>query len=171
MNTGIKTRYAERDDIYQISVFINDCWKVAYCNIISADYLNAMSVEARNTAMLKRFDSSTSDFLMMFDGDRLIGAAVFGKSFTDGYEQDGEISAIYLCDDCIGKGYGRQLCMLVEQALCAKGYEHLVLDVLSDNTRAINFYQALGFRTVAYNSIRLGETDYPLTIMRKEAGG
>ena len=167
MPTGIEIRSAGRDDIYQISAFLHDCWRIAYRHIISDDYLDAMTVEARNVGLLKRFIEGLSDFMMMFDSNDLIGVAVFGKSFTDGYEEDGEATGLYLRDDYIGKGYGHQLLMLIEQALSAKGYPSFVLDVLSDNKRAIRFYQSHGFRIVTDRSIRLGEIDYPLTIMRK----
>jgi ribosomal protein S18 acetylase RimI-like enzyme len=70
----------------------------------------------------------------------LISAAVFGKSFTEGYEEDGEISAIYLREDYIGRGYGHRLYVDVEQVLAAKGYANYVLDVLSENQQAIQFY-------------------------------
>jgi len=167
MSTGIEIRYAGRDDIYQISAFLHGCWKKAYRHIISDDYLDAMSVEARNVGLLKRFAEGVSDFIMMLDGNDLVGVAVFGKSFTDGYEEDGEVTGLYIRDDYIGKGYGRQLLMMIEQALSAKGYSRFVLDVLSNNKRAIRFYQSHGFGIVADRSIRLGDVDYPLTIMRK----
>lgn len=165
MNDRIQIRYAGRDDIYRIAAFLNDCWKTAYRQIVSADYLDAMSIEERNKGLFKRFDEDASEFLMMFDGDELIGAAVFGKSFTEEYEEDGEVSAIYLRENYIGKGYGHQLYMNMEQALSAKGFTNYILDVLTDNARAIKFYLAHGYEKVADRYIRLDEIDYPLVVM------
>jgi len=104
----------------------------------------------------------------MYDKDKLIGASVFGKSFTDGYPDDGEISAIYLQHDYIGKGHGHALFTKIEEALSAKKYTHFVLDVLSENIRAVSFYQKHGYETVDDRSIKLGDRDYPLTVFRKK---
>ena len=167
MNDKIQIRLAGRDDVYRIATFLDDCWKTAYRGIISDTYLDSLPIKERNEGRLKRFDEGGADFLMMFDDDKLIGAAVFGKSFTEGYEEDGEVSAIYLREDYIGKGYGHKLYMSIEQSLAAKRFHNYVLDVLKDNVRAIRFYQAHGYEIVDERSILLGDTDYPLVVMRK----
>jgi len=167
MNDKIQIRQAGRDDIYKVATFLDDCWKTAYRGIISDEYLDSLPIKERNEGRLKRFDEGGTDFLMMFDDDRLIGAAVFGKSFTEGYEEDGEVSAIYLREERIGKGYGHQLYMSIEQALAAKGFNNYVLDVMKDNVRAIQFYRAHGFEIVDDRSILIGDTNYPLVVMRK----
>ena len=167
MNDKIQIRQAGRDDIFRISTFLDDCWKTAYRGIISDAYLDTLPNEERNKGRLQRFDEGGTDFLMMFDDDELIGAAVFGKSFTEGYEDDGEVSAIYLREDCIGKGYGHQLYMSIERALSAKDYNNFVLDVFKDNVRAIRFYQTHGYEIVDDRSIIFGGIDYPFIIMRK----
>ena len=164
---GIQIRHAGRDDIYSVAAFLHECWQAEYRRIITDDFLDAMSVGERHKGLLGRYDEGTSEFLLMFDGDLLIGASVFGKSFTDGYRDDGEISAIYLHHDYIGKGYGHRLFARVEQALAAKGYAWLVLDLLEGNARALRFYLAHGYVAVDSRKIRLGGIDYPLAVLRK----
>jgi ribosomal protein S18 acetylase RimI-like enzyme len=168
MHNSIRIRYARREDIYAIAAFLNDCWKAEYRQIISDDYLDMMSVEERHEGLLKRYNNCVSDFFMMLEGDCLIGAVVFGKSFTDGYKEDGEISAIYLHEDYIGKGYGHRLFRKTEQALAAKGHTCFLLDLLTGNARALRFYLAHGYEKVADRHLRLGDNDYPLTVMRKK---
>ena len=104
----------------------------------------------------------------MLDDERLVGGAVFGKPFMQDCENDGEISAIYLQHDYIGKGYGHMLFAEVEEALIAKGYAHFVLDLLEGNARALRFYLAHGYKKVSDSKITLGENDYPLVVLRKE---
>ena len=99
---------------------------------------------------------------------KLIGAAVFGKSFTDGYPNDGEVSAIYLHHNYIGKGYGHELFIKIEESLAEKGYINFVLDVLTDNICAVKFYQKHGYKKVDERSIKLGNIEYPLTVFRKK---
>ena len=165
---NMKIEYAKRDDIYDIAAFLNECWRTEYRNIISDDYLDTMTVEKRHNGLLAAFDEGRSDFLIARDEGRIIGVAVFGKSLTEGYGDDGEISAIYMREDYIGKGFGHKLFTRVEQALAAKGYSHFVVDLLAGNTRAYEFYLAHGYEVVADNTIKLGEANYALYVMRKK---
>jgi ribosomal protein S18 acetylase RimI-like enzyme len=101
----------------------------------------------------------------LFSG--LFQATVFGKSFTEGYPDDGEISAIYLHHDYIGKGHGHAFMREVEELLAVKGYADFVMDVLFNNARAVRFYLAHGYEIVEESAIKLGERDYPIIVMRK----
>ena len=168
MTDTIKITYATRDEIFEIASFLDACWKAKYSRIIVPDFLGDLSVDERHEKLLIRFDAGTSAFLIMRDGERMIGASVFGKSFTEGYPEDGEVSAIYLHHDYIGKGYGHILFTRIERELTAKGYSHFVLDVLSANTRAVSFYEKHGYEKVDERSITLGAHDYPLTVFRKK---
>ena len=162
-------RQAGRDELYNIAVFLDDCWREVYRHIVSDEFLDSMSSDERHKSVIKRYDEGASDFVVLFDNESLVGAAVYGKSFTGGYENDGEISAIYLRKDYIGRGYGHSLIVKIEQALSDKGYTHFVLAVLSENTRALNFYLDHGYEKVADRTIRIGENEYPLTVLRKSA--
>ena len=168
MNDLIHIRYGRRGDIHRVAVFLHNCWQAAYRPIVAEHDLNAISVEQRHHGLLTRYDTGSSEFLMMFDESRLIGTAVFGKSSTEGYADDGEITAIYLHRDSFGKGYGRRLFIQAELALAAKGYAHFVLDVLAGNAQALRFYLARGYEKVTDRSVRLGENDYPLAVLRKK---
>ena len=159
---------ATREELFEIAAFLNDCWKVEYREIISPDYLDSMSDDEKYNKLLARFDEQLLDFLVMRDAGKLIGVSIFGKSYTDGYPDDGEIMAIYLRHDYIGNGHGHALFAEVEAALSARGFAYFVLDVLSENNRAIAFYKKHGYEIVAERTISLGENDYPLTIFRKK---
>ena len=158
---------AERDELRDVAAFLHDSWKTEYSEIISPYYLGSMTVKERRERLLDRFDKGLSDFFTVRDGGRLIGSAVFGKSFTDSYPDDGEISAIYLHRDYIGKRYGSALLLKIEEALSSKGYTYFVLDVLTANTRAVSFYQRHGYVKVLDTSIKLGAHSYPLSVFRK----
>jgi len=164
----MKITYATRNEIFEIAAFLDACWKAEYRGIVAPDFLGGLSVDERHKKLSARFDEGTSAFLIMRDGERMIGASVFGKSFTEGYPDDGEISAIYLRHDYIGKGYGHALFTKIEQELTAKGYSHFVLDVLSANMRAVSFYEKHGYEKVDNRSVTLGAHDYPLTVLRKK---
>ncbi|MDR3051208.1 MAG: GNAT family N-acetyltransferase [Oscillospiraceae bacterium] len=160
---------AKREELREIAAFLHACWQTEYSKIVASDFLGDMSVDERHAMLLGRFDADASAFLTMRDGVQLVGAVVFGQSATEGYSDDGEISAIYLHHDAIGKGHGHALFTKAEDALRAKGYRHFVLDVLSQNERALHFYLAHGYKKVRDSQVRLGARAYPLTVMRKEA--
>jgi len=167
MSDAVSIREARCTDLRTVAAFLDDCWRTAYRHLIADDFLDAMSVDERYKGILTRYDEKASEFLMMHEGEQLIGTAVFGKSFTPGFEEDGEISAIYLHKDYIGKGYGHRLFLQVEDALALTGYENLVLDVLSENREALEFYLAHGYRKVDDQHLTLGTKTYPITILRK----
>jgi ribosomal protein S18 acetylase RimI-like enzyme len=161
------TAYAKREEIPEIAAFIDSTWRAAYRHILAPHFLNKMSVEERAAGLYKRFDDNASRFSVMRDDAGIAGASVFGKSFTDGYLDDGEVSAIYLRPDCIGKGYGHALFCKTEDALADVGYADIVLDVLSANERAVRFYTAHGYIAVDERMVKLGDEEYPLTVFRK----
>jgi len=67
-------RQANSDNLYDIAVFLDDCWREVYRNIVSDDFLDAMLDEERHKAFVKRYDEGSPEFLMMLDKDRLMGA-------------------------------------------------------------------------------------------------
>jgi ribosomal protein S18 acetylase RimI-like enzyme len=156
-----------KNNVYEIAVLIDSSWRAVYESIIADDYLNNMSVDARAAGLQARYDNGQSEFLVMRDDGVLMGACVYGKSFTEGYPDDGEVSAIYFRSDYIGKGHGHALFTEAEKRLAEKGYSHIVLDVLSSNGRALNFYSAHSYEAVKDATVRLGDIDYPLTVFRK----
>jgi ribosomal protein S18 acetylase RimI-like enzyme len=130
-----------------------------------------MDLSERTGGLLDRYDNGASRFLIATEAGAIIGAAVFGKSFTEGYAGDGEVSAIYLDTEHIGTGLGGRLLAAAEAQLASMGYTNLVLDVLAGNSRAIAFYRKHGYGEVRNTEIELGGKTYPLVVMRKELHG
>jgi ribosomal-protein-alanine N-acetyltransferase len=163
----VQIKPAARDELYEIAAFLHDTWRAEYRSIVSDDFLDSMTIEARFGRLQELFDEGSKDFFTMRCCGELIGAAAYGTSATGGYPDDGEITAIYLRHDFIGKGYGHDLMVKIEEALAAAGYSHFVLDVLSANARAIEFYKKHDYKNVDEQSVTLGNREYPLTIFRK----
>lgn len=168
MNNSVSIRHAERDELYTIATFLDECWREAYSSILSSDYLDKMSTDRRHENFIKQYDSGSAKFLTMYEGSQLIGVAVYGKSITEGFENDGEISAIYLRSNSIGKGYGRELFTEAEWLLKEMGYKSFVIDVFTANERAIRFYLKHGYEAVDNRTICLGGNEYPLMVMQKK---
>ena len=166
---NVEIKRAERDELYGVAVFLDECWKSEYRQIISDDYLDSIAADERYERLLERYDNGLSEFLIMTLDNNLIGVSVFGKSVIEHYENDGEISAIYLHHNYIGKGYGHFLFSEIEKTLHEKGFDYFILDVLSENKRALKFYLRHDYKVVDERLIKLGDTEYPLVVMRKSA--
>ena len=164
----MEIRFARREELREAAALVIDSWRWAYKNIVDAEYLAGLSLEDRHRRFLKGYDGGRLS-LLLFDGGELLGFCGFGASLTPGYPDDGEISAIYLREDAAGKGYGHALLTHAEEDLRAQGYQNLVLDVLSQNERAIKFYLAHGYVKVGDRKHSWGDREYPLDIMRKAA--
>jgi len=161
-------RPAKREELREAAAFLNASWRAAYQHIFDPQYLASLDDEERYQRWLGNYDKGARPVLL-FEHDELLGFCDFGPSQTPGYPDDGEVAAIYVRDDAIGKGYGHALLLHAEEALLQQGYEQLVLDVLSKNERAIKFYRAHGYKKVGERIFARGGIDYPLDIMRKRA--
>ena len=80
----------------------------------------------------------------------------------------GEIYAIYVLPDVIGRGLGRSLFTVATGELLARGYDPIVVWVFEDNPRARRFYEAAGFRpdgarhTIDFDGTPIDEIRYRL---------
>ena len=161
-------RLAKRADLRDLAVFLDDCWRSAYKDILDPHYLSSLSSNERYEKLLSRYEESPRDFLLCQAEDGgIAGAVIFGESTTKSYPNDGGISALYVRADLIGQGYGRALIGRAQAALRARGYRNFVLDVFADNTTAVGFYQAHGYIGVGTENV-MGDHLPTCLIMRKE---
>jgi ribosomal protein S18 acetylase RimI-like enzyme len=158
---------AKREEIPEVAAFIDTAWRAAYRHILAPAYLASMKAEERADGLLQRFDNGQFRFFIMREENEIVGVVVFGKSFTEGYPDDGEVSALYLRRDRIGKGYGHALLEKAESALTEMGYAAFVIDVFTENERAVKFYTAHGYMLVDERTIAFGEKEYPYRVYRK----
>ena len=73
--------------------------------------------------------------------DEIIATAMFGY---DGHR--GWINYFAVLPNFQKRGYGKQLMTFGEMALIEKGCPKLNLQIRNDNTKAINFYQNVGYK-------------------------
>jgi len=159
-------RPARREELREAAALLNESWRVAYQHILDADFLESLTDDDRHKRLLEGYEKGARP-LLLHDNGELLGFCRFGPSQTPGYPDDGEVAAIYIREDAVGRGFGHALLLHAEEALSQQGYEHLVLDVLSKNERAIKFYRAHGYKKVGERIFTRGGIDYPLDIMRK----
>ena len=66
---------------------------------------------------------------------------------NDCNEKVGEVWAIYVHPEYIGKNIGKELFSIATNKLVAQGYKEITVWVLSKNKLARNFYERQGFTT------------------------
>jgi len=80
-------------------------------------------------------------FLVGEEAGRVVASVMAGY---DGHR--GWMNYLSVHPDCQGRGFGAQLVRRVEALLLAMGCPKLNLQIREDNTRAIGFYEALGYQ-------------------------
>ncbi len=82
-----------------------------------------------------------------FSGEQLVGICAFFQQEAPRFRHRGAIIQMYVRPDQQGRGLGRGLLdATMREAFTRPGLEQILLDVVSDNARAIRLYQKAGFR-------------------------
>lgn len=85
-------------------------------------------------------------YVMTEDDGRLVGG--IGLSRFDDFEDCAEMQKLYLSDEVKGRGLGKQLVELLEDAAREMGFKDLYLETHSNLDIAINLYRKLGFKQI-----------------------
>ena len=89
-------------------------------------------------------------------GDKVAGYANYGRNRARSLHYDGEIYEVYLRPEFQGLGFGRRLFTAARRDLAQSGLKSLIVWALSENDTAVEFYRALGGKTVARSSEKFG---------------
>lgn len=123
-------------------------WQAAYQDLLPAEFLNHLSVERRTAGWEDWLLDATRQVFVAEEDGRVVGYVAYGPTRDADLDvsEAGEVYGIYLHPIVWGKGYGKRLMALALDGLCAAGFCLATLWVLVGNTRAIRFYEHLGFR-------------------------
>lgn len=136
----------------------DEAWQEAYTGIIPALTLRRMLARRGAEWWRRRIEHGTSDELRVLAlGEDVAGYAALSPARSITERKTAEISEFYLAPVYQGVGLGRRLFLAVKAELASRGYRRLVVRCLSDNDRAIRFYNSLDGRIVASGRERLGE--------------
>jgi GNAT superfamily N-acetyltransferase len=141
-------RAATADDADAIGRIHVETWRAAYVDLLPAELLASLSVEARTqwwrNALAGPTPPQRQTFVAEGDG-RVLGFAAVGE-WEDQPEPDvGQLYAIYVDASRWSTGAGRALIERAEQALRESGFLEARLWVLAGNKRAERFYRAAGW--------------------------
>lgn len=133
------------DEFPLVSKQLAESYRNAYRGMMRQDYLN--SLEDTHWVPILQEGASQGDIcLIAEENGHILGTVVYGPSPKDASTADWH--AIYIAPDRIGQGLGRQLyAAMEEENMRNQGFTSCMLEVLTDNHRAIRFYQNHGFVT------------------------
>ncbi|MFE2876171.1 GNAT family N-acetyltransferase [Streptomyces roseus] len=166
----VHVREMEAADIEAVSAIRVRGWRAAYAGIVPGTYLDAMTVEA--DAGLRRESFSrpgrTSRDLVAVDDRGPVGWICFGpwRGEMPGPGRVGEVYALYVLPDLIGRGLGRALLGGAHARMKGHGFEASALWVLGDNAGARRFYERTGYQADGaaqddvYDGVTLRELRY-----------
>lgn len=144
--TVIKIRRATEKDASAIAKVHVNSWQSIYRGSLPDAVLDSLSIEQRTKEWHERLDAGI-DVWVAEVNHQIVGFA----SMCPSRDEDAdpikvvEISAIYLLPEFWRKGIGIKLCEPIFHAAAKNGFKEITLWVLESNTRAIKFYESIGF--------------------------
>lgn len=142
----IPATLADARAVAQIHV---DSWRAAYREILPADYLASLSLDAREAMWRQAIAGGDTSLLVAKAGDEggdVAGWLSFAACRDAGAPAtQAEIWALYVAPQAWATGIGRQLWARARGLMRDQGYTTCSLWVFPQNERAIRFYRAAGF--------------------------
>ncbi|WMJ90439.1 GNAT family N-acetyltransferase [Anaerocolumna sp. MB42-C2] len=139
----IKYRVPASDEMKKVSKQIMISYKSAYKEYMAEEYLSSME-EDYWLPILQESILKGDTCLIAEHSGKIVGSTVF--SITSG-EKDtyAKWHAFYLLPQYIGLGIGHSFYQRIEEEMIKHRCKFCILEVLSSNTRAIQFYLSHGF--------------------------
>lgn len=164
-------RNATESDAEGIAFVHVNSWKTSYTGIIDQSFLENLSYEKRLASWKEILQSKNTQQLVALFDDQIVGFAGFGSArlescidhslLKDKTANIGEVYSIYLLEQHKGKGCGKALFNKCRYHLSQEGVESFVVRALTDNIRAIHFYEREGGKLIEEINISIGDKNYP----------
>lgn len=155
-----------RNDIQDIARLVRKVWQPTYGHILSLEQSTYMLDTLYDTGTLSRQMDIGHRFLLLKDGQRLLGFAGFELDWQH-HAGTTKLHKLYLDTEVQGKGWGKGLLDAAIAYVKEQGQTALVLNVNREN-KAFRFYERYGFQVIAEEDIPIGNgyymNDYVLKI-------
>ena len=137
-----KAIVSDAESIAKINV---SSWQKTYRNIFPSDFLNSLSDEINLKNTIRRIRENIdkdNNYLVAEVNNEVVGFCKIGRSTKENYENYGEIMALYIKNEEVKKGIGKQLFM-VANTLLKEIYKNNIVSCIKENS-ANNFYKKMG---------------------------
>ena len=153
-SSHVCVRRARVSDAPALSGIYRDSWRATYRGVIPHHHLELM-IRRRGTAYWRTSIRAGEIVLLLEFKDKLVGYATCGVARSRG-PMKGEIYEIYLVPEYQGVGMGEYLFEACRNHLDARRLDGLLVWVLAENERAIDFYWRRGGRPLTSGYDRIG---------------
>jgi GNAT superfamily N-acetyltransferase len=150
MQPRVTIRRATPEDAQAIGEVHVRAWQWAYQGLMPGEFLNSLTdtldrrIEARRANLANEPPEQRT--WVVEQAERVVGFAITGPTRDrDAAPNTGEVDAIYLLPEFVGKGIGRVLFAHAVDDLGRRGYAQATLWVLDSNVRGRTFYEAAGW--------------------------
>lgn len=141
----IKIRKAIVSDGESIAKINISSWQKTYKDIFPKEFLDCLSDEEslKNTILRMQGNIKKDDnYLVAEFNNEVVGFCKIGKSTKENYENYGEIIALYVKNEEVKKGIGKQL-FIAANNLLKETYENNIVSCIKENL-SNNFYKKMG---------------------------
>jgi ribosomal protein S18 acetylase RimI-like enzyme len=138
------------------------CWREAYAGIVPAEALASADLSERTAKWQQSIGDADSFVLAAFeDGEPVALMLARPRSDADARDGEGEIGALYVRASHYRMKLGSRLMGAAARWWLARGGRSLRLGVLTENSRAVAFYERIGGRSVMTTTYPWGGADLP----------
>ncbi|HEM5489841.1 TPA: GNAT family N-acetyltransferase [Streptococcus suis] len=116
-------------------------WQEAYADLLPQEFLKSTYTLERCQDWAVRYPQN---ILVALVDEQVVGFVCYGAGSREDLQEAGELYALYVLADYYDQGIGYQLMQAALEKL--QSYETVSLWVLDGNTRAIAFYEKIGFQ-------------------------
>ena len=152
-------RKNELQDQEQMAKIKIDGWKNNYDKIIASKYLNSLDYKAQTERYIASFDEYKELVLVAERNGEILGYSCFDYKDRDG-KFDSELISLYIKTGETNKKIGSNLLIETGKELFANGKKNMIVWCLSDNVRAIKFYEKHGGMKVIEKNAKIGDEHY-----------
>lgn len=152
-------RKNELKDQAQMAEIKVDGWKNAYDKIIASKYLNSLDYESQTQRYISSFEEYKDLVFVAVREDEVLGYSCFSLKDRDN-KYDSELVSLYIKPSEIGKGIGTSLIKETMKELSNKGKKNMIVWCISDNKKAIKFYEKLGGKKLEVKKAKIGDEYY-----------
>ena len=134
-------------------------WVESYKDIIDEDYLESINtlneVEKMKAALINNLKDGSLRYLLKVNNE-YVGIFRVRETKYEGFEDYGELGALYLLNKVKNNGYGKIMFDRAKNELSRMGYGKMIVGCLEENP-SNNFYIHMGGIFVKKNAIRIGK--------------
>ena len=134
-------------------------WIESYKGIIDEEFLDKIGTDEEINKMtdnlIKNMNDTSKRFLLKVDED-YVGLFRIRKTKYVGFDEYGELGALYLLTKAKGHGYGKIMFDYAKNELKKQGYNKMIIGCLDDNP-SNDFYLHMGCNFIKTNPIKIGE--------------